>query len=120
MDPAILLLIVVFVLAPSVGMFMLASARTPTLLREILRALEASGRPRGPAFDDGVLAAWVPWRVPAGLEAVLANPEAHAGAPVRAAVAAWRANRRLALIMLVVLASDLLLLAAVVLWLSVR
>lgn len=120
MDPAILLLVVVFVLAPSVGMFLLASARTPTLLREIVRALEESGRPRGPAVDEGALAAWVPWRVPAGLEAVFDDPGAHGGEPVRAAVAAFRTNRRLALVMLIAIVADAVLLAAVALWLMAR
>jgi hypothetical protein len=120
MDPAILLLIVVFVLAPSFGMFMLAAARTPALHREVVRALRETGRAGGPAYDDGALAGWVPWRVPPGLEEVYAEPEHAGGEPVRNAVALWRANRRLAFVMLAALAIDAVLLALVVLWLAAR
>jgi hypothetical protein len=119
MDPAILMLIVVFVLAPSFGMFMLAAARTPTLHREVVRALREAGRLDGPAYDEGGPGGWVPWGVPAGLEAVYADPESHGGAAVAQAVGAWWVNRRLAIIMLVVLALDAVLLTVVVAWLAV-
>jgi hypothetical protein len=118
MDPAILILIVVFVLAPSFGMFMLASARTPALHREVVRALREAGRSDGPAYDEGGLEGWVPWRVPAGLEGVYADPQSNGGAAVAQAVGAWWVNRRLAIIMLVVLVLDAVMLTVVVAWLA--
>ena len=120
MDPAILLLVIVFVLAPSFGMFMLAAARTPALHREVVRALRESGRAAGPAYDEGALEGWIPWRVPPGLEEAYADPDAHGGARVSQAVGLWRANRRLALIMLGALAVDGALLVLLVLWLAAR
>lgn len=120
MDPAILMLIVVFVLAPSVGMFLLAAARTPTLHREVLRALRETGHAAGPAYDEGAIGGWVPWRVPAGLEAIYADPERHGGAPVARAVGLWRSNRLLALIMLAALVFDAVLLVVLVAWLAAR
>ena len=118
MDPAILLLIVVFVLAPSFGMFMLAAARTPALHREVVRALREAGRADGPAYDEGGLGGWVPWGVPAGLESVYADPQNHGGPAVAQAVGAWWSNRRLALIMLVVLGLDAVMLTVLVAWLA--
>jgi len=120
MDPAILLLIIVFVLAPSFGMFMLAAARTPALHREVVGALRQAGRAAGPAYDEGALGGWVPWRVPAGLEEVYADPERHGGEPVSQAVGQWRVNRRLALVMLAALAIDGVLLVLLLLWLAAR
>jgi hypothetical protein len=116
MDPAILLLVIVFVLAPSFGMFMLAAARTPALHREVVRALRESGRAAGPAYDEGAIEGWIPWRVPPGLEEVYAEPGSHGGEAVSQAVGQWRANRRLAQIMLAVLAADGLSLLLLVLW----
>ncbi len=118
MDPAILMLIVVFVLAPSCGMFMLAAARTPALHREVVRALREAGRAAGPAYEDAALAGWVPWRIPAGLEDVYADPQHNGGAAVAQAVGAWWVNRRLAFIMLVVLALDAVLLTVLIAWLA--
>lgn len=118
MDPAILMLIVVFVLAPSCGMFMLASARTPALHREVVRALREAGRAAGPAYEEGALGSWVPWRVPAGLESVYADPQSNGGTAVAQAVGAWWVNRRLAIIMLVVLGLDAVLLTVLIAWLA--